>query len=468
MPSFGQTATTVNRRCRKQVGPAGRPGLSQASQSAPRPGMPRPGAVAWVLTSPRRSRRTPWGGAEVPTGGRARPQAPPSPRAPAEARGQQIRSKSGADGHSPDGRGRRHGRAAAGRKPSLRSGEGRAVVLSGRPGPGERGGPDHPRGGEASDERLMALMIRECSGIVCLCIDQETRPGAWTCRPWWRATATARGPRSPVSIEARDGVTTGVLGPRPGGDHPHGHPPRKAAPGDLLRPGDVFPLAAHPGGLHVPPGPHGRARWPWRAWRAMRPAAVQCELMNPDGTMMRGAALAPAFAQLRVPPADHPGPGGGGEPDPPAHRMNARTWTIFAWFRWPSPALSRMRAGESASLRHWPRNATRPSRRARPRCRGPTARRRPAPERPRLVSRAKPCRGATGQPRPSTAAPRRQARRPRPTRRRRESLGPATGQRPGRCAHGCHNPGQYPDFKSLWRPGAERTGDRANPWDHAT
>ncbi len=169
--------------------------------------------------------------------------------------------------------------------------EGRAVVLVDDPDRENEGDLIIPAA--RLDERLMALMIRECSGIVCLCIDQETARRL-DLPPMVARNSNRQGTAFTVSIEARDGVTTGVSAHdrvvtirtaiRP-----------EAAPGDLLRPGHVFPLAAHPGGLMSRRG-HTEGSVALARMAGYGPAAVLCELMNPDGTMMRGAALA-AFAR---------------------------------------------------------------------------------------------------------------------------------------------------------------------------
>jgi 3,4-dihydroxy 2-butanone 4-phosphate synthase/GTP cyclohydrolase II len=94
-----------------------------------------------------------------------------------------------------------------------------------------------------------------------------------------------RGTAFCVSIEARQHVTTGIsaldrattirLAADPG-----------TKPADLARPGHVFPLLARPGGVLKRAG-HTEASVDLCRMGGLRPAAVICEVMNPDGTMAR-------------------------------------------------------------------------------------------------------------------------------------------------------------------------------------
>ena len=165
--------------------------------------------------------------------------------------------------------------------------EGRAVVLQDDPDRENEGDLIIPA--ETLNEEIMAMMIRECSGIVCLCIEEAL--ARQLDLPQMVARNESRnGTAFTVSIEAKEGVTTGVSAHdrvvtirtaiRPG-----------ARPEDLARPGHVFPLRAHPDGLLGRRG-HTEGSVELARLAGFRPAAVLCELMNPDGTMMRGRTLA--------------------------------------------------------------------------------------------------------------------------------------------------------------------------------
>jgi len=88
-----------------------------------------------------------------------------------------------------------------------------------------------------------------------------------------------------VTVDAREGITTGVSADdraktiRTIIDE-------SAGPGDLVRPGHVMPLAARPGGTLVRAG-HTEAAVDLMRLAGLRPAAVICEVMKPDGSMAK-------------------------------------------------------------------------------------------------------------------------------------------------------------------------------------
>jgi 3,4-dihydroxy 2-butanone 4-phosphate synthase len=135
---------------------------------------------------------------------------------------------------------------------------------------------------------MMALLIRECSGIVCLCLpDEHLR--RLQLPPMVADNRSRYGTAFTVSIEAREGVATGVSA----ADRVTTIRAAIAAgarPGDLVSPGHVFPLRAHPGGVLARRG-HTEGSVDLCRLAGLQPAAVLCELMNPDGTMARGDAV---------------------------------------------------------------------------------------------------------------------------------------------------------------------------------
>lgn len=141
----------------------------------------------------------------------------------------------------------------------------------------------------------MAMMIREGSGIVCLCLTEEEL--RWLDLPQMVADNESRyGTAFTVSIEAREGVTTGVSA------QDRVTTIRAAiAPGatahDLARPGHVFPLRAAPGGI-LARGGHTEGSIELAVLAGFKPAGVLCEITNPDGTMAKGDQIA-RFAHER-------------------------------------------------------------------------------------------------------------------------------------------------------------------------
>ncbi len=130
----------------------------------------------------------------------------------------------------------------------------------------------------------MAMLIRHCSGIVCLCLTPE-KVAALDLPPMVEKNSSRYGTAFTVSIEAACGVTTGVSA----ADRlatVKAAVAEGARPEDLSRPGHVFPLRARPGGVLERPG-HTEATVDLSRLAGLSPAGVLCELTNPDGTMAR-------------------------------------------------------------------------------------------------------------------------------------------------------------------------------------
>lgn len=139
----------------------------------------------------------------------------------------------------------------------------------------------------------MALLIRECSGIVCLCLTDE-KIKALDLPMMVSENQSPFGTAFTVSIEAAEGVTTGVSA------YDRVRTIQAATaddsrPGDIRRPGHVFPLRARPGGLLERQG-HTEAAVDMMRLAGHKPCGVLCEVTNPDGTMARLPELA-AFAR---------------------------------------------------------------------------------------------------------------------------------------------------------------------------
>lgn len=134
----------------------------------------------------------------------------------------------------------------------------------------------------------MALMIRKCSGIICLCLTPD-RADLLELNPMVHVNTSKYHTPFTVTIEAKEGVTTGVSA----ADRLHTIRTAiasNAKPGDLSRPGHVFPLRANPEGVFGRRG-HTEASIDLVVLAGLRPTAVLCELTNDDGTMSRLAEI---------------------------------------------------------------------------------------------------------------------------------------------------------------------------------
>lgn len=134
----------------------------------------------------------------------------------------------------------------------------------------------------------MARLIRDCSGIVCLCLTDE-KLQQLQLPPMVSNNDSRYGTAFTVTIEAKQGVTTGVSA----ADRVTTILTAIAAdaqPDHLARPGHVFPLRAAPGGVLSRRG-HTEGSVDLVQMAGLMPAAVLCELMNPDGSMARGSDI---------------------------------------------------------------------------------------------------------------------------------------------------------------------------------
>ena len=134
----------------------------------------------------------------------------------------------------------------------------------------------------------MALMIRECSGIVCLCLTDE-QANKLELPPMVVNNNSANQTAFTVSIEAKVGVTTGVSAQdRVTMIKTAANP--EAKPDDLARPGHVFPLRARAGGVMTRRG-HTEGTVDLMQMAGLQPAGVLCEVTNPDGTMAKAPEI---------------------------------------------------------------------------------------------------------------------------------------------------------------------------------
>jgi 3,4-dihydroxy 2-butanone 4-phosphate synthase / GTP cyclohydrolase II len=128
------------------------------------------------------------------------------------------------------------------------------------------------------------FMATHARGLICLCLTEE-RADSLGLRPMTDHNEAPLGTAFTVSVEAREGVTTGISA----ADRSHTiqvaiHP--EATPHDLVQPGHVFPLRAKPGGVLERIG-QTEASVDLARLAGLNPSGVVCEIMNDDGTMAR-------------------------------------------------------------------------------------------------------------------------------------------------------------------------------------
>ncbi|MFA5950503.1 MAG: 3,4-dihydroxy-2-butanone-4-phosphate synthase [Hyphomicrobium sp.] len=137
------------------------------------------------------------------------------------------------------------------------------------------------------------FMAKHGRGLVCLALTQG-RAQELGLDFMVRAKAARERTAFTQSIEAREGITTGISAHDRARTIATAIDPTKGA-ADLVSPGHVFPLIAREGGVLIRAG-HTEATVDLCRLAGLVPAAVICEIMNDDGTMARMPDLVP-FAQ---------------------------------------------------------------------------------------------------------------------------------------------------------------------------
>ena len=137
------------------------------------------------------------------------------------------------------------------------------------------------------------FMARHCRGLICLAMTR-TRVEQLGLPLMSQANGTRHQTAFTVSIEAKEGITTGISA------HDRAHTIAVAinpetTREDITTPGHVFPLLARDGGTLIRAG-HTEAAVDIARLAGLVPAGVICEIMSDDGTMARLPELV-AFAQ---------------------------------------------------------------------------------------------------------------------------------------------------------------------------
>jgi 3,4-dihydroxy 2-butanone 4-phosphate synthase/GTP cyclohydrolase II len=135
---------------------------------------------------------------------------------------------------------------------------------------------------------LLAFTVRHTSGLVCTPMEADRLKELEL--PQMTATnEEAMGTAFTVSVDAADGVTTGISAADRARTITVLADPTSRA-GDLARPGHVFPLRCQPGGVLVRPG-HTEAAVDLMRLAGLPAVGVIAELVNDDGTMRRREQL---------------------------------------------------------------------------------------------------------------------------------------------------------------------------------
>ena len=128
------------------------------------------------------------------------------------------------------------------------------------------------------------FMARHGRGLICLALTKE-RADQLGLEPMARTNRSRNETAFTVSIEAKDGISTGISAADRARtvavaiDSANG-------PDALVSPGHVFPLVARPGGVLVRAG-HTEAAVDVSRLAGLNPSGVICEIMREDGTMAR-------------------------------------------------------------------------------------------------------------------------------------------------------------------------------------
>jgi 3,4-dihydroxy 2-butanone 4-phosphate synthase / GTP cyclohydrolase II len=134
------------------------------------------------------------------------------------------------------------------------------------------------------------FMATHGRGLICLCLTEE-RCDELQLRPMTDRNETPFGTAFTISIEAREGISTGISAQDRSRTIQVAIDPSKG-PRDLVQPGHVFPLRGRAGGV-LQRGGQTEAAVDLARLAGLNPAGVVCEVMNDDGTMARVRDLIP-------------------------------------------------------------------------------------------------------------------------------------------------------------------------------
>ena len=131
---------------------------------------------------------------------------------------------------------------------------------------------------------VINFMAMHGRGLICLALTQQ-RCGHLGLKLMSQANESRHATAFTVSIEAREGVTTGISAPDRARTISAAIDPASKSE-DIVSPGHIFPLMARDGGVLVRAG-HTEASVDIARLAGLNPSGVICEIMNEDGTMAR-------------------------------------------------------------------------------------------------------------------------------------------------------------------------------------
>jgi 3,4-dihydroxy-2-butanone 4-phosphate synthase len=142
---------------------------------------------------------------------------------------------------------------------------------------------------EFADAAAVNFMVTEARGVVCVALSTERCARLGLEQIGNRGNQSSLGDSAMVSIEAREGVTTGISAADRARTIAVAIDPA-SGPEDLVVPGHIFPLRARPGGLLERAG-RTEAAVDLTAGAGLRGGGVLCQLMRDDGHMATGEDL---------------------------------------------------------------------------------------------------------------------------------------------------------------------------------
>ena len=137
---------------------------------------------------------------------------------------------------------------------------------------------------EHTTPEAINFMVTYGRGMVCMPITED-RACELGLSPMCSDNTAVHGTGFTVTVDAREGISTGISA------YDRAHTihlliDKNTKPGDLARPGHIFPLVARNGGVLRRAG-HTEATIDMARLAGLEPAAVLCEILNEDGTMAR-------------------------------------------------------------------------------------------------------------------------------------------------------------------------------------